>query len=92
MRLRWLGLALALSVGLVGSPAEAQVFKPKAKKTETTKSAKSTSKKKKAAPKKKAAARKKSKAASRARPDDLTPAPEADDADNDYVKIWDDDE
>ena len=87
MRLRWLGLALAL--GLMGSSADAQVFKPKAKKTES-KSTKAPSKKK--TPKKKAAARKKSKAASRARPTDLTPDPVDDDSDRDYVKIWDDDE
>ncbi|NVB80100.1 MAG: hypothetical protein HOV81_17025 [Kofleriaceae bacterium] len=89
MRLRWLGLALAL--GLLGSsaPADAQVFKPKAKKTEV-KATKASAKKK--TPKKKAAARKKSKAASRARPDDLTPDPVAEDSDKDYVKIWDDDE
>lgn len=90
MRFRWLGLALAL--GLLGStaPADAQVFKPKTKKTEVK--ATKASAKKKPAPKKKAAARKKSKAASRARPDDLTPEPVADDSDKDYVKIWDDDE
>jgi hypothetical protein len=89
MRLRWLALPLAL--GLLGSSAtaEAQVFKPKAKKTEV-KATKASAKKK--TPKKKAAARKKSKAASRARPDDLTPDPVAEDSDKDYVKIWDDDE
>jgi hypothetical protein len=87
MRLRWLGIALAL--GLLGSSAEAQVFKPK--KTETVK-AKKASAKKKSTKKKASARRKKSKAATRARPDDLTPAPADDDADRDYVKIWDDDE
>lgn len=91
MRLRWLGIALAL--GLLGSSAEAQVFKPKPKKAETVKAKKASAKKKSVSKtKKKRAARKKSRAASRARPDDLTPEPVDDDIDRDYVKIWDDDE
>ena len=93
--LRWLILVVALGVGT--TTADAQVFKPKAKKAPAAEKAP-----KKAPAEPKAAKRdaptkkrvttkaKKSTAADRARPNDLTPESEPKGADKDYVRIWDD--
>lgn len=89
--MRWLG-ALIVIIGLVG-PSDAQVFKPKGKKSEAAekKPAKASAKKKK--DKKKVSAKsKKNAAADRSRPDDLTPEPASKSDDEDFVKITDDDE
>ena len=87
--LRWLGIVVALA--LVSAPADAQVFKPKAKKAAATKSEKAE-KKTPAKAAKKAPAKKRVKKKSKARPADGAEA-EADstESDPDYVKIWDDD-
>jgi hypothetical protein len=101
--LRWLGILLALAIA---SPADAQVFKPKSKKSakaDKSEKAEKPDKDDKAEPQKKAKkqprsaqtkkrVKKKKNAADRARPDDLTPEPEKKGADKDYVKIWEDDE
>ena len=88
--MRWLAILTVL--GLVAS-ADAQVFKPKGKKSEVVekKPAKSTAKKK-TAKKKVSAKSKKNAAADRSRPDDLTPEPSSKSEDEDFVKITDDDE
>lgn len=86
---RWLGLVLAL--GLVGGSAEAQVFKPKGKKTDVGAKAPQKKAAKKAPKAKKKSAKKKSAAADRSRPNDLTPEPSSKE-DQDYVKITDDED
>jgi hypothetical protein len=87
---RW--LTLLLVIGLV-SPAGAQVFKPKSKKSDSAeKSSASSAPKKKKKGKKKGSKSKKSAAADRGRPDDLTPEPSSKKVDSDFVKITDDDE
>lgn len=93
--LRWLGIILA--IGLVSTAADAQVFKPKAKKAAATKPAASSEPKKakkqpRTAPtKKRVTAKKKAKAAQRDSADDETSESESKGTDKDYVKIWDDD-
>lgn len=89
---RWLGLLLAL--GLVAAPAEAQVFKPKGKKTETAKKApakKAPAKKASAKKSKKATKAKARKSRERTRSDEEAPA-RSKRNDPDFVKITDDDE
>lgn len=95
--MRWLGLVLVLALGTPA--ADAQVFKPKGKKTE--KAEKKQAAEPKAAkkppraggtPKKRVTTKpKKTTAADRSRPEDLTPEPASKESDKDYVKIWDDD-
>jgi hypothetical protein len=81
--MRW---AIAIAVlGLAAAPADAQVFKPKAKAPAAEKKPARPAAKKKAAPKKKAVSAKKKAAAA-----DEAPAPKDDDTD--FVKITDDDE
>ena len=102
---RWLGLIV--TIGLLGSPASAQVFKPKSKKAATTekttksstdssdeKPVKKSAKKqpRSAKTKKRVTSKKKSAVSDRGRPDDLTPDLQPKGADKDYVKIWDDDD
>lgn len=92
--LRWLGIILA--IGLVSTSADAQVFKPKAKKAAATKPAKGEPKKAKKQPrtaptKKRVATKKKAKAAKRDSAEDETSESESKGTDKDYVKIWDDD-
>jgi hypothetical protein len=92
--LRWLGIILA--IGLVSTSADAQVFKPKAKKAAATKPAASGEPKKakkqpRAAANKKRVAKKKAKAAERDSAEDETSESESKGTDKDYVKIWDDD-
>ncbi len=100
--LRWLGIILA--IGLVSTAADAQVFKPKAKKAAmTTKKApadgdepkkaepKKAKKQPRAAPAKKRVAKKKTKAAEPEPAEDETSESESKGAGKDYVKIWDDD-
>jgi len=89
--MRWLAILTLLAFV---STADAQVFKPKGKKsTEAVekKPAKSTAKKK-TSKKKVSAKSKKNAAADRSRPDDLTPEPSSKSDDDDFVKITDDDE
>ena len=85
--LRWLGILVAIA--LCSTSADAQVFKPKAKKAapaekKATAKKKAAKKQPRAAPNKKRVTAKK-KAAARKGGD-------AEDDDRDYVKIWDDDE
>ena len=88
-------LAMLVVLAVAASPADAQVFKPKAKKAAPAKAEKKAAAPKKqprAAPNKKRPAVKK-KAADRSRSDDdeaSEPAPKG--GDKDYVKIWDDEE
>ena len=87
--LRWLILVIALGVGT--SSAEAQVFKPKAKKTEKAPK-KAEPKAKRDTPVKKRVtkkAKKKNSSADRARRDDSSDSGSKG-SDKDYVKIWDD--
>jgi hypothetical protein len=93
--MRWLGSVVAFLFLVAAAPiADAQVFKPKGKKSEAAekKPAKKSSAKKKTAAKKKVNAKKKNAAADRSRPDDLTPEPASKSDDDDFVKITDDDE
>lgn len=94
-------LFVVIALALVGAPAEAQVFRPKAGKKTVEKKAtpaadpaekKAAKKQPRAAPTKKRPAKKKNAAADRARADDEESAPEPKGGDKDYVKIWDDDE
>ena len=96
---RWLGLLLGLC--LATSAADAQVFKPKGKKADKTEKKAAEPEKKSAKKQPRAAVtkkrvttkpNKKNAAADRGRPDDLTPEPQSKNADQDYVKIWDDDD
>lgn len=97
MAMRRLGLALALVFALV-VPANAQVFKPKSKKSDVSeKKPKKAAKKAapraaKKSPAKTAKKKRRNVAAERARPTDLTPEPAARNDDFDYVKITDDDD
>lgn len=85
-------LAILVTLGLVSTGAEAQVFKPK-KGTSEKKPAKSASTKKVTSKKSpKTTKKKKNAAADRSRPDDLTPEPASKNDDEDFVKITDDDE
>lgn len=94
--LRWLGLIL--TIVLVSTSADAQVFKPKSKKATAAKKESTAAPEKKAAkkqprtaPAKKRVAKKKA-AADRESSDEDTAEPESKGAGKDYVKIWDDDE
>ena len=89
MRLLANFIVIGVLFGLV-STADAQVFKPKGKKSEAVE--KKPAKTKKAKAKKKVSAKKTNAAADRSRPDDLTPEPASKSDDDDFVKITDDDE
>jgi replication initiation and membrane attachment protein DnaB len=85
--------AILVALGLLSINAEAQVFKPKKGKTDSSeKKAKSAKKSTQTTKKKAGSTKKKSAAAERSRPDDLTPEPASKDDDEDFVKITDDDE
>lgn len=90
-------LAILIVLGLVAS-ADAQVFKPKGKKSEATekKPSKKAAAKKKSTKstkaKKKSTKTKKSAVAERSRPDDADSEDDDNAGDKDYVKITDDDE
>jgi hypothetical protein len=94
--LRALGIFLALA--LASPPADAQVFKPKSKKSAPAKTEKTADKApaKKAAKKTKnqpraASTKKRVTAKKKTRADRLAESASAE-SDKDYVKIWDDDE
>ena len=95
--LRWLGIIL--TIVLVSTSADAQVFKPKSKKAAATKKESSAAPEKNSAKKqpraastKKRVSKKKSAASDRASSDEETAEPESKGTGKDYVKIWDDDD
>lgn len=90
--LRWLGIFVALA--LVSGSADAQVFKPKAKKPAATKkepAKKAAKKQPRAAATKKRPTKKKAPAAERPSDDEDETESESTGSGKDYVKIWDDD-
>ena len=85
-------LAILVALGLLSLNAEAQVFKPKKGKTDSSEKKSAKKKAPKTAKKKVGSSKKKNAAAERSRPDDLTPEPASKADDEDFVKITDDDE
>jgi hypothetical protein len=95
---RWITALVVVGLGGLAAPAaDAQVFKPKGKKSDVVEKApaKKAPAKKKAGKKKvttKPRASRGNAVADRGRPDDLTPEPASKNEDSDYVKITDDDD
>jgi hypothetical protein len=92
---RWLSLLVVSGlVGIAAPAADAQVFKPKGKKSDTVekKSARKSPAKKKAGKKKVTTKPRKSAVADRDRSDEDAPERVSKNEDSDYVKITDDDD